>query len=85
MISFTGTAGTAIIPSFNVDSKALLFVDSRYWVQAEKQVSEGWEVIRVGSSSGGSGGVSVEKEWTQWALYVSLAYNHLIQAHQPGY
>lgn len=68
--SFTGTAGTALIPSFGVESDALLFVDSRYWVQAEKQVPKGWTVIRVGSS-GGSGSVAVEKGWTEHVALVS--------------
>lgn len=69
--SFTGSAGTAVIPSSSQDADALLFVDSRYWIQAEKQVPKvGWKVVRVGSS-GGSGSVSVEKGWTDWLLNVS--------------
>jgi hypothetical protein len=68
---FTGSAGTAIIPSSGIDTDALLFVDSRYWIQAEKQIpKQGWKVVRVGNS-GGSGAVSVEKGWTEWVLDVS--------------
>lgn len=68
---FNGSAGTAVIPSSAVDEDALLFVDSRYWIQAEKQVPKaGWKVVRVGSS-GGSGAVSVEKGWTEWLFSVS--------------
>ena len=66
--SFTGSAGTAVIPSSSIDADALLFVDSRYWIQGEKQIPKfGWRVVRVGSS-GGSGAVSVEKGWTDWAI-----------------
>jgi Xaa-Pro aminopeptidase len=68
---FEGSAGTAIIPSSAIDADALLFVDSRYWIQAEKQVPKaGWKVVRVGNS-GGSGSVSVEKGWTEWVIDVS--------------
>jgi len=68
---FTGSAGTAIIPSSGIDADALLFVDSRYWIQAEKQIpKQGWKVVRVGNS-GGSGAVSVEKGWTEWVIDVS--------------
>lgn len=49
-LSFTGSAGTALIPSSNA-AAALLFVDSRYWIQAGKQVTTDWEVRRVGSRS----------------------------------
>jgi hypothetical protein len=67
---FTGSAGTAIIPSSGLDTDALLFVDSRYWIQAEKQIpKQGWKVVRVGNS-GGSGAVSVEKGWTEWIIDV---------------
>jgi hypothetical protein len=67
---FTGSAGTAIIPSSGIDADALLFVDSRYWIQAEKQIpKQGWKVVRVGNS-GGSGAVSVEKGWTDWVIDV---------------
>jgi hypothetical protein len=68
---FTGSAGTAIIPSSGIDTDALLFVDSRYWIQAEKQIpKQGWKVVRVGNS-GGSGAVSVEKGWMEWVIDVS--------------
>lgn len=68
---FNGSAGTAVIPSSSLDTDALLFVDSRYWIQAEKQVpKKGWKVVRVGSS-GGSGAASVEKGWTEWMITVN--------------
>ncbi|ODN90758.1 cytoplasmic protein [Cryptococcus wingfieldii CBS 7118] len=63
---FTGSAGTAIIPS-SFDHEALLFVDSRYWIQAEQQVVEGWKVVRVGSK-GGSGRGDVVGGWVEWAV-----------------
>ncbi|WVN86205.1 uncharacterized protein L203_101366 [Cryptococcus depauperatus CBS 7841] len=63
---FTGSAGTALIPSCS--SEALLFVDSRYWIQAEQQVPTGWKVIRVGSK-GGSGREGVVGGWVEWAVH----------------
>ncbi|KAI9637649.1 peptidase M24, structural domain-containing protein [Dioszegia hungarica] len=64
---FDGSAGTAIIPR-STSSKALLFVDSRYWLQAEQQINkEEWTVVRVGSVAG-SGPASVLSGWTDWAV-----------------
>lgn len=66
--SFTGSAGTALIPA-DADSKALLFVDSRYWIQAEHQVlSEHWKVVRVGSQ-GGSGSAGVTTGWMDFVVH----------------
>ncbi|WVF67507.1 hypothetical protein IAT40_002263 [Kwoniella sp. CBS 6097] len=78
---FTGSAGTAIIPSSGLSSqsqrqatsfsdsaqKALLFVDSRYWIQAGQQVTSGWEVVKVGSTSG-SGKDAVVGGWIEWII-----------------
>ncbi|WWC71379.1 uncharacterized protein I206_105334 [Kwoniella pini CBS 10737] len=64
---FTGSAGTALIPSTSNETDALLFVDSRYWVQAGKQIVEGWKVIQVGAS-GGSGKDAVVGGWIEWVL-----------------
>ncbi|WRT68589.1 uncharacterized protein IL334_005567 [Kwoniella shivajii] len=63
---FTGSAGTVVIPSSSIDSPALLFVDSRYWIQAEQQIVEGWKVVRVGAN-GGSGKDAVVGGWVEWA------------------
>lgn len=47
--SFTGSAGTAVAPSSSTKGKAKLFVDSRYWIQAEQQVvPDVWHVRRMG-------------------------------------
>ncbi|OWZ77209.1 cytoplasmic protein [Cryptococcus neoformans Bt85] len=65
---FTGSAGTALIPS-STSQSALLFVDSRYWIQAEQQVPKGWKVVRVGSSSGnGSGRADAQSGWVNWVV-----------------
>ncbi|KGB76262.2 cytoplasmic protein [Cryptococcus deuterogattii R265] len=65
---FTGSAGTALIPS-STSQSALLFVDSRYWIQAEQQVPKGWKVVRVGSSSGGgSGRADAQNGWVDWIV-----------------
>jgi Xaa-Pro aminopeptidase len=58
---FTGSAGTALIPA-DSSRPALLFVDSRYWIQAGKQVSKSWEVRRVGGK-GGAGKDDVVGGW----------------------
>ncbi|WVQ95119.1 hypothetical protein IAU59_002213 [Kwoniella sp. CBS 9459] len=70
---FTGSAGTAIIPSSSTtlgkhsSAKALLFVDSRYWIQAGQQVTSSWEIVRVGSTSG-SGKEAVVGGWVEWII-----------------
>jgi len=71
--SFDGSAGTAIVPSSSINAKALLFVDSRYWVQAERQIPKaGWEVVRVGAT-GGSGPSAVQQGFVDWIVKVSDA------------
>ncbi|KAK4051449.1 hypothetical protein OIV83_002933 [Microbotryomycetes sp. JL201] len=51
---FTGSAGVAIVSQI----EALLFTDSRYYEQAQKQLSKAWTLMKVGSE-----GV---KTWTEW-------------------
>ncbi|CDZ98370.1 creatinase aminopeptidase [Phaffia rhodozyma] len=50
---FTGSAGTAVIT--NEDN--WLYVDSRYWIQASRQVSSSWKVKRVGKDG--------QKNWAE--------------------
>ncbi|KAK4686436.1 Xaa-Pro aminopeptidase, partial [Tremellales sp. Uapishka_1] len=65
--NFSGSAGTALIPS-SPSATALLFVDSRYYVLAERQIpKEGWEVRRVGGSGGPSAG-DVVKGWVDFVV-----------------
>lgn len=40
MTGFTGSAGTAVV----TQTKAVLWTDSRYWVQAERQMDCNWEL-----------------------------------------
>lgn len=48
----------------------MLFVDSRYWGLAEKEVpKKGWEVKRVGTS-GGSGRSAVTGGWVDYVVEV---------------
>ncbi|TSQ81033.1 Xaa-Pro aminopeptidase 2 [Bagarius yarrelli] len=42
MSGFTGSSGTAVVTL----SKAMLWTDSRYWVQAERQMDCNWELER---------------------------------------
>ncbi|XP_059201471.1 xaa-Pro aminopeptidase 2 [Centropristis striata] len=42
MSGFTGSAGTAVV----TQTKAALWTDSRYWVQAERQMDCNWELER---------------------------------------
>jgi hypothetical protein len=58
-VRFGGSAGQAVISQ----SQALLFVDSRYWVQAGRQVDPAvWTVVRVGDNG--------KKTWIDWAAEV---------------
>ena len=41
---FTGTAGTAVV----TQDAAALWTDGRYFLQAEKELGEGWELMRAG-------------------------------------
>lgn len=70
--SFDGSAGTAIVPR-STSHKALLFVDSRYWLQAAQQLDKDeWEVVRVGTGAG-SGQASVQSGWIDWIVKVSAS------------
>uniref|UniRef100_A0A3Q1K529 X-prolyl aminopeptidase (aminopeptidase P) 2, membrane-bound n=1 Tax=Anabas testudineus TaxID=64144 RepID=A0A3Q1K529_ANATE len=44
MTGFTGSAGTAVV----TPTKAVLWTDSRYWVQAERQMDCNWDLKRDG-------------------------------------
>uniref|UniRef100_A0AAX7TFU7 X-prolyl aminopeptidase (aminopeptidase P) 2, membrane-bound n=1 Tax=Astatotilapia calliptera TaxID=8154 RepID=A0AAX7TFU7_ASTCA len=46
MTGFTGSAGTAVVTL----NKAALWTDSRYWVQAERQMDCNWELEKDGRS-----------------------------------
>uniref|UniRef100_A0A8B9HN76 X-prolyl aminopeptidase (aminopeptidase P) 2, membrane-bound n=1 Tax=Astyanax mexicanus TaxID=7994 RepID=A0A8B9HN76_ASTMX len=45
MTGFTGSAGTAVV----TQDKAVLWTDSRYWVQAERQMDCNWALERDGN------------------------------------
>ncbi|BEI79816.1 hypothetical protein CcaverHIS002_0103450 [Cutaneotrichosporon cavernicola] len=63
---FDGSAGTALVPSAGIEGDALLFVDSRYWILAERMVpKKGWKVVRVGAT-GGNGDAAVAGGWTEY-------------------
>ncbi|XP_037531655.1 xaa-Pro aminopeptidase 2 [Nematolebias whitei] len=47
MTGFTGSAGTAVV----TQTKAVLWTDSRYWLQAERQMDCNWELEMDASSS----------------------------------
>ncbi|RVE67470.1 hypothetical protein OJAV_G00103210 [Oryzias javanicus] len=47
MSGFTGSAGTAVV----TQRKAVLWTDSRYWVQAERQMDCNWELEKDASIS----------------------------------
>ncbi|KAK7337786.1 hypothetical protein VNO77_18373 [Canavalia gladiata] len=51
---FTGSAGTAVVTK----DKAALWTDGRYFLQAEKQLSSNWILMRAGNS-----GVPTTSEW----------------------
>lgn len=66
--SFTGSAGTAIV----TPTEAHLFTDSRYFVQAAKQLDSNWTLEKVGSA-----GV---KNWNEWLLEVRKSTHLMIQS-----
>ncbi|XP_064185349.1 xaa-Pro aminopeptidase 2 [Anguilla rostrata] len=45
---FTGSAGTAVV----TPNQALLWTDSRYWIQAERQMDCNWELVKDPSIRG---------------------------------
>ncbi|XP_072573397.1 xaa-Pro aminopeptidase 2 isoform X2 [Paramormyrops kingsleyae] len=47
MTGFTGSAGTAVV----TQTQAVLWTDSRYWVQAERQMDCNWELVRDSSTN----------------------------------
>ncbi|ORY63811.1 peptidase M24, structural domain-containing protein [Leucosporidium creatinivorum] len=53
---FTGSAGVAVVTK----DRALLFTDSRYFVQAAKELSKEWELQKVGMKD--------VKQWDEWLL-----------------
>ncbi|KAI0283706.1 Creatinase aminopeptidase [Russula aff. rugulosa BPL654] len=53
--NFTGSAGQAIVSK----TTAYLLTDSRYWLQAEKELDENWRLIRLGMELG-------PRNWVEW-------------------
>lgn len=51
---FTGSAGTAVVTK----DKGALWTDGRYFLQAEKQLSSNWILMRAGNY-----GVPTTSEW----------------------
>ncbi|KAG8851337.1 hypothetical protein FRB96_009402 [Tulasnella sp. 330] len=51
---FTGSSALAIVST----ASAHLFVDSRYWVQAAREIDDNWTLHRVGAPG--------EKDWIDW-------------------
>lgn len=68
-LSFTGTAGAAIITREN----AYLAVDSRYWAQAESQTDQNWEIIKVGDINSSN----PYKDWVEFLVVRSPRPNHV--------
>ncbi|XAR52596.1 Xaa-Pro aminopeptidase [Bertholletia excelsa] len=56
---FTGSAGTAVVTK----DKAALWTDGRYFLQAEKQLSSSWVLMRAGNL-----GVPTTSEWLNQVL-----------------
>jgi len=53
---FRGSAGTAVIS----ESSAYLFTDSRYWVQAQRELDTNWSLQKVGWQG--------TKDWLEWVV-----------------
>jgi Xaa-Pro aminopeptidase len=44
---FTGSAGTAVV----TQSSAALWADSRYYIQAQEQISKDWKLMKFGETA----------------------------------
>ncbi|KAN0103771.1 Creatinase aminopeptidase [Russula decolorans] len=55
--NFTGSAGLAIVSK----TAAYLITDSRYWLQAEKDLDKNWYLIRTGMDRGA-------RNWVDWIV-----------------
>ncbi|KAI9511197.1 Creatinase/aminopeptidase, partial [Russula earlei] len=55
LTNFTGSAGQAVISR----TAAYLVTDSRYWIQAERELDNNWVLIRTGMLSG-------PRNWVDW-------------------
>lgn len=53
---FRGSAGTAIISKHS----AYLFTDSRYWIQAQRELDSNWSLQKVGWQG--------TKDWLEWVI-----------------
>ncbi|EPQ56893.1 Creatinase/aminopeptidase, partial [Gloeophyllum trabeum ATCC 11539] len=54
---FTGSAGQAIVSK----TQAYLITDSRYWLQAQKELDENWHLIAAGAPE-------APKDWVEWLV-----------------
>ncbi|KAF9267675.1 Creatinase/aminopeptidase [Marasmius fiardii PR-910] len=54
---FTGSAGQAIVSA----EKAYLVTDSRYWLQAEREIDNNWELVKARAPG-------LPKDWSKWLL-----------------
>jgi hypothetical protein len=73
--SFTGSAGLAIVSK----TTAYLITDSRYWLQAEKELDENWRLIRTGMEHG-------PRNWVDWIVVrapFSILWTFVIDATFP--
>jgi Xaa-Pro aminopeptidase len=59
LTGFTGSAGTAVVTK----DKAALWTDGRYFLQAEKELSHDWTLMRSGNQ-----GVPTTSEWLNEVL-----------------
>ena len=62
VLRFTGSAGQAII---GLD-EAHLLTDSRYWLQAQAQLDNNWQLVKVA-------GPDMPKSWVEWLPVRGLA------------
>ncbi len=54
---FTGSAGVAVVSK----TSAYLVTDSRYWLQAQRQIDRNWLLVAAGSVDG-------PKDWIEWLV-----------------
>ena len=72
MTSFTGSAGVAVV----TQDEARMWTDGRYWLQAGKQLGEGWTLMKQG--------LTEIPTWQEWLKSVCLVCRSWIGTDSQG-
>ncbi|KAK1233105.1 hypothetical protein PQX77_003745 [Marasmius sp. AFHP31] len=67
---FTGSAGQAVI----TQTEAFLLTDSRFWLQAEDELDENWQLGKVRSPG-------LPKDWVEWVSIIAPPFASKLRIH----